>query len=103
MASVIMLVIIGLCIGGFVWMRRRHARAYIAPVLAGGVSRETLALDAFAHGNTYLAEGKFDEASAAFHKALDLDPKRAHVADRLAEVQRRQHAASVTLPINVTV
>ena len=102
MSSVIMLVIIGLCIGGFVWMRRRHARAYIAPVLPGGVSRETLALDAFAHGNTYLAEGKFDEATAAFHKSRELDPKRAHVADRLAEVQRRQQAAGVTLPITVT-
>jgi tetratricopeptide (TPR) repeat protein len=102
MSSVIMLVIIGLSIVGFVWMRRRHARAYIAPVLSGGVSRETLALDAFAHGNTYLAEGKFDEATAAFHKSRELDPKRAHVADRLAEVQRRQHAAGVTRPITVT-
>jgi hypothetical protein len=60
--------------------------------------RETLALDAFAHGNAYLAEGKFDEAIAAFHHARELDPKRVHVADRLAEVEWRQHAASGTLP-----
>ena len=103
MVSVIMLVVIGLCIGGFVWMRWRHARAYVAPVLPGGVSRATLALDVFAHGNSYLAEGKFDEAIAAFHQARELDPKRAHVADRLAEAQRRQHAASTTPPINVTI
>jgi cytochrome c-type biogenesis protein CcmH/NrfG len=47
-----------------------------------------------------LAEGKFDEAIAAFHQARELDPKRAHVADRLAEAERRQHAASATLPAN---
>ncbi len=74
MVSMIMLVVIGLCTG---W-----------------------ALDAFAHGNSYLAEGKFDEAIAAFHQARELDPKRAHVAERLAEVERRQYAASATLPAN---
>jgi len=100
MVSVIILVVIGLCIGLIVWMRRRSARAYAAPVSPGGMSRETLALDAFAHGNSYLAEGKFDEATAAFHQARELDPKRAHVADRLAEVERRQHAASATLSTN---
>lgn len=100
MASVIILVVIGLCIGGIVWMRRRRARAYTAPATPGGMPRETLALDAFAHGNSCLAEGKFDEATAAFHHARELDPKRAHVADRLAEVERRQHAASATLSTN---
>jgi len=100
MVSMIMLVVIGLCIGWIVWMRRRRARAYTAPAPLGGISHETLALDAFAHGNSYLAEGKFDEAIAAFHQARELDPKRAHVAERLAEVERRQHAASVTLPTN---
>jgi len=60
--------------------------------------RETLALDAFAHGNSYLAEGKFDEAIAAFNQARELDPKRAHVANRLAEVERRQQVARATLP-----
>jgi len=49
-------------------------------------------------GNAYLAEEKFGEATAAFHQARELDPKRAHVADRLAEVARRQHALPVTLP-----
>jgi hypothetical protein len=36
MVSVIMLVVIGLCIGWIVWMRRRRARAYTAPVPPGG-------------------------------------------------------------------
>jgi tetratricopeptide (TPR) repeat protein len=97
MTSMIILVCIGLCIGWIVWMRRRRARVYTAPPPPGGILRETLALDAFAHGNSYLAEGKFDEAIAAFHQARELDPKRAHVAERLAEVERRQHAASATL------
>jgi predicted negative regulator of RcsB-dependent stress response len=100
MVSVVTLIVIGLCIGWIVWMRRRRARVYTAPATPGGIPRETLALDAFAHGNSYLAEGKFDEAIAAFHQARELDPKCAHVADRLAEVERRQHAASATLPTN---
>ena len=100
MMSVITIVVIGLCIGWIVWIRRRRARVYTAPIPPGGILRETLALDALAHGNSYLAEGKFDEAIAAFHQARELDPKRAHVAERLAEAERRQHAASATLPTN---
>ena len=98
MVGMIMLVVIGLCIGWIVWMRRHRARVYTAPVTPGGMPRETLALDAFAHGNSYLAEGKFDEAIAAFNQARELDPKRAHVANRLAEVERRQQAARAALP-----
>ena len=98
MTSMIILVCIGLCIGWIVWMRRHRARVYTAPVTPGGMPRETLALDAFAHGNSYLAEGKFDEAIAAFNQARELDPKRAHVANRLAEVERRQQVARATLP-----
>jgi cytochrome c-type biogenesis protein CcmH/NrfG len=50
-------------------------------------------------GNSYLAEEKFSEATAAFHQARELDPKRAHVADRLAEVARRRHAMTATPPV----
>jgi hypothetical protein len=64
----------------------------------GGIPRETLGLEAFMRGNAYLAEEKFTEATAAFQSARDLDPKCLHVADRLAEVERRQHAETVTLP-----
>ena len=45
-----------------------------------------------------MAAGKFREATAAFPRALGLDPKRAHVVDRLTEVARRQHVATPTLP-----
>ena len=63
-----------------------------------GASSETLAFEAFTHGNTCLAAGQFTEATAAFERARALDPKRLHVADRLAEVARRQQAASATPP-----
>ena len=39
-----------------------------------GATRENVALKAFAHGNTCLAEGKFAEATAAFHQARELEP-----------------------------
>ena len=103
MVGMIILAVIIMLAGWIVWMRRRRTRAYTTPVTPGGIPRETLALDAFAHGNSYLAEGKFAEATAAFHQARELDPKRAHVADRLAEVERRQRAATATPPVNATV
>jgi hypothetical protein len=64
----------------------------------GVIPRETLALEAFMQGNADLAGEKFTAATAAFHRARELDPKRPHVADRLAEVERRQHAVTATLP-----
>jgi len=103
MVSVIMLVVIGLCIGGIVWMRRRRSHAYAPPVSPGAIPRQTLALHAFVHGNSCLAEGKFADAIALFHQARELDPKHPHVAGRLAEVARQQHAASATPPVNATV
>ena len=102
MVSIIVLAVIVLGAGGIVWRRQRHLRAYAAPVTPEGLPRETLALHAFTLGNTCLAEGKFAEASAAFHQARELDPKRPHVADRLAEVERRQQAASAMAPANAT-
>ena len=94
MVGMIILAVIVMCAGWIVWMRRRRTRAYTTPVQPGGIPRENLALDAFAHGNSYLAEGKFDEALAAFHQAREIEPKHPHVAGRLAEVERQQHAAS---------
>jgi Flp pilus assembly protein TadD len=64
---------------------------------------ENVALKAFAHGNTCLAEGKFAEATAAFHQALKLEPTHPHIAGRLAEVDRRQKAASAMGLANSTV
>ncbi len=103
MISMVVGVIIVVCAGAIVWMRRRRWRTQTALVTPGGIPRETLALDAFTHGNGCLAEGKFAEATAAFHRARELDPKRPHVANRLAEVERRQQAASAMPPVSATV
>jgi len=103
MVGVVMLVVIVLCIGGIVWMRRRRWQAYATPDSPAVIPRETLALNAFAHGNSCLAAGKFTEAIAAFHQTLEIEPKHPHVAGRLAEVERRQQAASATLLVNATV
>jgi hypothetical protein len=99
MGSIIMLVVIGVGIGWVIWRRGRRRHADTAPVTPAGIPRETLALHAFTRGNTCLAEGKFAEAIAAFHQARDLNPKRAHVAARLAEAERRQQEASILLPL----
>ena len=103
MVSVVMIVVIGLCIGGIVWMRRRRWQTYAPPISPGGIPRENLVLKAFAYGNSCLAVGKFADAITAFHQVLELAPKHPHVAGRLAEVERQQQAASVTLPINATI
>ena len=50
-----------------------------------------------------LAVGQFADAIAAFHRAREIDPKHPHVAGRLAEVERRQHAVSVAPLGNATV
>ncbi len=69
-------------------------RTPIRPQLSAERSPQTRAFEAFAHGNTCLAEGRFADATAAFEQARTLDPKRPYVAERLAEVDRRHHAAS---------
>ena len=84
-------------------MRRRRWRAYTTPVSPGTIPRATLALRAFAHGNSCLAAGRFTEAIDAFQQAREIDPKHPHVAGRLAEVARRQQAASAALLVNATV
>jgi len=73
------------------WWRPRTAEGPPA-----GIPRATLALNAFMQGNRYLEEEKFPEATAAFHEARELDPKRAYVNERIAEVARRQHAVTAT-------
>ena len=94
MVSLIIIVAIAGGIGWIVWRRRGRSSAAAVSGTADGMTPERLAFDAFSHGNTCLAAGQFAEATAAFHRALELDPKRPHVAERLAEVARRQHAAS---------
>ena len=85
---------------GIVWMRRLRWHAYTTPVLPGIIPRATLALRAFAQGNSCLAEGRFTEAIAAFEQAREIEPKHPHVA--VAEVARRQ-AASAALSVNANV
>jgi hypothetical protein len=94
MISVIVVMAIIVGTGLIIWRRRSRWQPHAEPRLAAPVSPEALAFEAFTHGNTCLAEGKFAEATAAFQRARELDPKRPHVADRLAEVARRQQAAS---------
>jgi Tetratricopeptide repeat len=103
MVSIVILGVIVLCIGGIVGMRRRRWQAYTAPVSPGVIPRQTLALKAFMQGNSCLAEGKFAEALAAFHQARELDPKRPYIADRIAEAELRQQAASASPLVNTTV
>ena len=103
MVSVVMLVVIVLGTSGIIWMRRRRWHAYTTPSLPGTIPRETSALHAFAHGNSCLAEGRFSEAIDAFQQAREIEPKHPHVAGRLAEVARRQQAASATLLVTPTV
>jgi predicted negative regulator of RcsB-dependent stress response len=98
MVSVIVVVAIVVGVGWMVWRRRGRWQPQTEPLSPGGIPPETLAFEAFTHGNTCLAEGKFAEATAAFQQSRELDPKRPHVAERLAEVERRQHAASLAPP-----
>lgn len=103
MESILIVMVIAVCIGGIVWMRRRRRLVYTTPVASEAIPRETLALKAFTQGNTYLAEGKFSEAITAFHQAREIDPKRPYVADRIAEAERQQQAANATPLVNVAV
>jgi hypothetical protein len=97
MLTVVVMVTIVLATSiGWGWRGRWRTRTALLP--PRDTPHEALALEAFMQGNAYLAEEKFPEATAAFQRARELDPKRAYVADRLAEVERQQHAASATLP-----
>ena len=102
MVSLVMLVVLVLCAGRIVWELRRRWHVYTTPV-SPAAPRETLALQAFTHGNSCLAAGQFADAIAAFHQVREIDPKHPHVAGRLAEVEQRQQAASITPLGNTTV
>jgi predicted Zn-dependent protease len=100
MVSVIVVVAIVAVAGWIVWRRRSRWQTLSELSTSEEARPETLAYEAFTHGNSYLAEGKFADAIAAFQRARELDPKRPHVADRLAEVERRQQAAHAAAPVN---
>jgi Flp pilus assembly protein TadD len=94
MTSLIIVVVVMACASWMAWNRWTDWRTPISPQPSAERSPQTRAFEAFTHGNTCLAAGQFAEATAAFQRARELDPKRLHVAERLAEVARRQQAAS---------
>jgi hypothetical protein len=98
MISIIIIVVVMACAGWMAWSRWNYWRTPTGPQPSAEMSPQTLAFEAFTHGNSCLAAGQFADATAAFERARELDPKRLHVADRLAEVERRQHAAGGTQP-----
>jgi len=83
----------------FVWSRWTDWRTPTGPLPSAERSPQTRAFEAFAHGNRCLVAGQWADATAAFEQARTLDPKRPYVAERLAEVDRRQHAASAPVPV----
>jgi hypothetical protein len=99
MTSLIIVVVVMACAGWMAWNRWTYWRTPIRPLPSAERSPQTRAFEAFAHGNTCLAEGRFADATAAFQRAGTLDPKRPYVAERLAEVAQRQHAASAPAPV----
>ncbi len=86
-------------IGWMAWRRWSYWRTPTGPLPSAEISPQSLAFEAFTHGNTCLAAGQLADATAAFDRARAPDPKRPYVADRLAEVERRQHAASAPAPV----
>jgi hypothetical protein len=96
--SSIFIVIVIAGAGWFAWRRWRAWRTPLATLPSAERSPQTLAFEAFTHGNRYLAVGQWADATAAFEQARTLDPKRPYVAERLAEVARRHHAASAPAP-----
>jgi hypothetical protein len=94
MISIMLVVTIVAGAGWFVWRRWSYWRTPTGPLPSAEKSPQSRAFEAFAHGNSCLAAGQLADATVAFEQARALDPKRAYVTERLAEVARRQHAAS---------
>ena len=99
MISIICIVVVIAGAGWLAWNRWTYGRTPIRPLPSAERSPQTRAFEAFAHGNACLAAGQLADATAAFERARALDPKRAYVAERLAEVARQQHAASAPAPV----
>jgi hypothetical protein len=94
MISMIFIVVVIAGASWMAWNRWTDWRTPIRPQLSAERSAQTRAFEAFAHGNSCLAAGQWADATAAFEQARALDPKRPYVAERLAEVARRQQAVS---------
>jgi cytochrome c-type biogenesis protein CcmH/NrfG len=101
MISLIIVVVVMACAGWMSWGRWNYWRTPIRPLPSAEMSPQSRALEAFTHGNACLAAGQLADATAAFEQARALDPKRPYVAERLAEVERRQRAAYAPAPVAV--
>ena len=99
MLSTILIVIVIAGAGWFAWRRWNDWRRPITPQPSEDRSPKARAFEAFLHGNTCLAAGQFADATVAFEQARTLDPKRPYVAERLAEVARRQHEDIAPVPV----
>jgi hypothetical protein len=99
MTSIIIVVVVMACAVWMAWSRWNYWRTPIRPLPSAERSSQTRAFEAFTHGNTCLASGQWADATAAFEQARALDPKRPYVAERLAEVGRRQHEVPATVPV----
>jgi hypothetical protein len=99
MISMIFIVVVIAGAGWLAWSRWHYWRTPLTLQPSAERSPQTRAFEAFADGNSYLMAGQWTDATAAFEQARTLDPKRPYVAERLAEVARRQHAASAPVPV----
>lgn len=99
MISTILIMAMLAGLGWMAWRRWGAGRSPIALLPAEDHSPKARAFEAFLHGNTCLAAGQFADATAAFEQARSLDPKRPYVAERLAEVARRQHEDIAPVPV----
>jgi hypothetical protein len=99
MISIIFIVVVIAGAGWLAWSRWTYWRTPSGPQPSAERSPQTRAFEAFADGNRCLMAGQWADATAAFEQARTLDPKRPYVAERLAEVARRQHAAGAPVPV----
>jgi hypothetical protein len=99
MISIIFIVVVIAGAGWLAWRRWHDWRTPSGPQPSAASSPQTRAFEAFADGNRCLMAGQWVDATAAFEQARTLDPKRPYVAERLADVARRQHAASALAPV----
>jgi hypothetical protein len=65
----IIVVIAGIGVGWMVWRRRGRRHTPAVSGIAAGMTPESLAFEAFTHGNSCLAAGQFADATAAFEQA----------------------------------
>jgi len=99
MISIIFIVAVMVCASWMAWNRWTDWPTPIKLQSSAESSPQIRAFEPFTHGNNCLAAGQWADATAAFEQARALDPKRPYVAERLAEVDRRHHAASAPAPV----